>query len=113
MTPRRGEQFQYNQLLDHFGAGKRSRQESVDYLVSLGFSENQAKNAVHVYRKGGPMEATFRLDADERDRLLDQFNARRKSPKECVEYLMGQGCTYRQATSAVYKYRQDRGLIGR
>ena len=108
---RRGEQAEYNRLLDAFGGRSRTFQECIDYLVGLGFSENQAKNAVHVHRKGGATEATFRLSRDERNRLLDRFAASRKTPKECVDYLRSQGCTYRQATSAVYQYRKERRLI--
>lgn len=107
----RGDQAEYNRLLDSFGGSTKTYQECVDSLVGLGFSEAQAKNAVHVYRKGGATQARFRLDRDQRDRLLDQFGARRKTPKECVDFLMSQGCTYRQATSAVYQYRKDRSLI--
>ena len=113
MRASRGQQADYNRLLDGFSAKTKAFQECVGYLTGLGFSENQAKNAVHVYRKGGLTQSTFRLTADERNRLLDQFNATRKAPKECVHYLMTQGCTYRQATSAVYKYRQEMGLIDR
>ncbi len=110
MEPR-GDQAEYNRLLDNFGGRAKTYQECVDYLVSLGFSHNQGNNAVHVYRKGGRTQATFRLSRDERDRLLDQFGAKRKAPRECVDYLMNQGCTYRQATSAVYLYRKEKGLI--
>jgi len=107
----RGDQVEYNRSLDSFGGRAKTYQECVDYLVSLGFSHNQGNNAVHVYRKGGPTQATFRLSRDERNRLLDEFGAKRNSPKECVDYLMVHGCTYRQATSAVYQYRKERGLI--
>ena len=111
MTGRRGEQAEYNQLLDAFGSTGKTYKECVEYLISLGFTDNQAKNAVHVCRRGGATHATFRLPGDQRDRLLDDFGARRKAPKECVDYLMKQGCTYRQATSAVYQFRKEKGLI--
>ena len=110
---RRGDQDEYNKLLDAFNAKTKTKSESVEYLMQLGFSHEQAENAVHVYWKGGETKATFILLRDERDKLLDDFNATRKTPKECVDYLMSHGCTYRQATSAVYKYRQERGLIGK
>jgi len=108
---KRGRQSEYNKLLDTFDAVYRSFAECVDYLISLGFSENQANNAVHVYRKGGPFVAKFRLSQDQRNELLDNFNATSKTPKDCVNYLRSKGCTYRQANSAVYKYRQEKGLI--
>ncbi len=109
--PKQGNQAEYNRLLDSVGGHAKSYQECVDHLVGLGYSETQAKNAAHVYRKGGATLASFRLSRDNRDRLLDRFGARRKTPKECVSYLMKQGCTYRHATSAVYQFRKEKGLI--
>ena len=109
----RGNQDEYNRLLDAFNAKNKTKRESVAYLISLGFSREQADNAIHVYWKGGGTVATFVLTSEHRNQLLDDFNARQKTPKECVDYLMGHGCTYRQATSAVYKYRQEKGLIGK
>ena len=110
---RRGKQSEYNKLLDAFNAGSKLKKESVEYLIAQGFSLEQAENAVHVYWKGGETEASFTLLKEQRDQLLGDFNATQKMPKECVDYLMSKGCTYRQATSAIYKYRQERGLIGR
>ncbi len=104
-------QSEYNKLLDKFNGRNKGFAECVDYLIGQGFSRNQSNNAVHVYRKGGAIEAKFRLSSQRRDDLLDNFNATRKTPKECVAYLMSEGCTYRQANSAVYKYRQERHLI--
>lgn len=105
MANKRGDQDEYNRRLDSYGAANRSFHDSVEYLISLGFTRNQANNAVHVYKKGGPTRAVFRLSSDQRNLMLDSFGANRKSPKECVDFLIAQGCTYRQATSAVYKYR--------
>ena len=110
---RRGNQEEYNRLLDAFNAKNKAKWKSVAHLTSLGFSREQAENAVHVYWKGGETEASFILSKEKRNKLLNDFNARQKIPKECVDYLMSQGCTYRQATSAVYKYRQERHLIAR
>ena len=110
---KRGNQDEYNKLLNAFKAKTKTKIDSAEYLMKLGFSQEQAENAVHVYWKGGGTKATFVLLRDERDELLDNFGATRKTPKECVDYLMSRGCTYRQATSAVYKYRQERGLIGK
>jgi hypothetical protein len=109
----RGDQDEYNRLLDAFNAKAKTKRESVEYLMELGFSREQADNAIHVYWKGGGTTATFILTGEHRNQLLDDFNAQQKTPKECVDYLMSQGCTYRQATSAVYKYRQEKGLIGK
>ena len=105
-------QSEYNKLLDKFNGRNRSFTECVDCLIGHGFSRNQANNAVHVYRKGGATEAKFRLSGERRNELLDYFNAVRKTHKACVDYLRTIGCTYRQANSAVYKYRQERHLIG-
>ena len=109
---KRGKQFEYNRLLDEFRCREKGFTECTDFLISRGFSQDQAKNAVHVYRKGGITWARFRLSSQQRDELLNDFGAVAKTPKECVDFLMQQGCTYRQANSAVYKYRQERGLIG-
>ena len=108
----RGRQSHYNRLLDTFDAEHKSFAKCVSYLISLGFSPSQANNAVHVYRKGDATQARFRLSRDQRNELLNGFDAVSKTPKECVDYLRNLGCTYRQATSAVYKYRQEKGLIG-
>ena len=108
---KRGDQDEYNKLLDAFNAKTKSKSESVLYLMTLDFSYGQANNAIHVYFKGGETRAAFILSRDERDKLLDDFDARRKTANECVNYLMSLGCTYHQAQSAVYKYRQERGLI--
>ena len=106
-------QFEYNRLLDAFNARTKRKKESIEYLIAQGYTNEQAENAVHVYWKGGKTEATFRLSKDLRDQMLDDFYAIQKKPKECVNHLMSQGCSYRQATSAVYQYRVERGLIGR
>jgi len=107
----RGRQSKYNRLLDTFDAEHKGFAKCVSYLVSLGFSPSQANNAVHVYRKGDATQARFRLSRDQRNELLNSFDAVNKTPKECVDYLRSLGCTYRQANSAVYKYRQEKGLI--
>jgi len=111
---KRGSQAEYNKLLDTFNAKSKTKKESVGYLITQGFTREQAENAVHVYWKGGETKATFLLSSEHRNQLLDDFYATKKTPKECVDYLMrSHGCTYRQATTAVYKYRQEKGLIGK
>jgi len=84
MLKRRGSQEEYNRLLDAFDAKNKAKWESVDYLMSLDFSREQADNAVHVYWKGGSTTANFILTSEHRNKLLDDFNARQKTPKECV-----------------------------
>ena len=48
---RRGTQEEYNQILDKFNGQSKSNMECIRYLESQGFSQGQAKNAVHKYRK--------------------------------------------------------------
>ena len=108
---KRDNQNEYNELLDTFNSKTKSKTKSELHLMRLGFSYQQAKNAVHVYWKGGETKATFILSRDQRDQWLDDFNAMRKTSNECVNYMMGRGCTYNQANSTVHKYRQERGLI--
>ena len=110
---KRGDQSEYDRMLDAFNGRNMAFHECVNHLVSQGFSVSQANNAVHVYRKGGATKATSRLSRDHRDELLDDFGANGKTNKRSVDYLRNLGYTYRQATSAVYQYRKDRGLIGK
>ena len=110
---KRGEQSEYNRFLDAFNGRSKTAKECVDYLINQGFSPNQAKNAVHVYRKGGATQASSRLSRERRNQLLDDFNAIRKTNKECVDYLRSLCFTYRQATTAAHRYRQEKGLIGK
>ena len=110
---RRGKQSEYNKILDAFNGGSKTFQECVNHLINQGFSFGQANNAVHVYRKGGATQSSFRLSRERRNQLLDDFDGTNKTYKECVDYLRSLSCTYRQATSAVYKYRQEKGLIGK
>jgi hypothetical protein len=48
----RGSRDQYHRLLDDIGADRESARECIEYLENLGFTFNQAKNAVYEYRKG-------------------------------------------------------------
>ncbi|MBA7499981.1 hypothetical protein ES704_02733 [subsurface metagenome] len=110
---RRGNQSEYNRILDAFNGKNKTAKECIGYLISQGFSYHQAKNAVHVYRKGGKTNADFILPGERRTQLLDEFNATKKAHKECVNYLRSIGCTYHQANTACYIYRQEKGLIGK
>jgi uncharacterized protein YjbK len=105
-------QDEYNKLLDTFNAKNKRKRDNMNFLISQGFSYEQAKNAVHVYFKGSPTSASFTLSSEHRNQLLDDFDAKYKLPKDCVNHLMECECTYRQATSAVYQYRVEKGLIG-
>ena len=110
---KRGDQSEYNRILDAFNGRNKAFHECVNHLVSQGFSFSQANNAVHVYRKGGATKASSRLSREHRNQLLDAFDAIRKTNKECVDYLRSLGFTYRQATTAAHRYRQEKNLIGK
>jgi hypothetical protein len=110
---KRGYQEEYNKLLDTFDGKNKSFQENVYHLIGLGYLYSQAKNAVHVYIKGGATHASTVLTREIRDELLSDFGASSKSHKECVDYLMSRGYTYRQANTASYQYRKERGLISK
>lgn len=43
-------QWEYDQILDEFGATRRTYMECVEHLEGLGFTYGQAKTAVHKYR---------------------------------------------------------------
>lgn len=109
---RRGDQEEYKRLLDQFGAHNKHYQESVDHLVSQGYTFDQAKTAVYVYLKGGPVKASRRLQPGEADEILDNMDGTRKPPHQLIDELMTvYGLSFRQAQSAVYKYRKLRGLV--
>ncbi len=80
-----------------------------------GASYQQAKNGAYVYlhHYGGGGTTHSRTLQEEYDRILDEFGAIERSYGECTRYLESLGFTYGQAKTAVHKYRQRRGLIGR
>lgn len=111
MPVKRGNQEEYNRLLDAFDGRNKSFQENVYHLIDLGYLYSQAKNVVHVYFKGGSIHSSTPLTREIRDELLNNFGASKKSHKECVDYLRSYGYTYHQTNTAVYQYRKERGLI--
>jgi len=110
---KRGDQEEYNKILDAFDGRNKSFQECVYHLIGLEYLYSQAKNAVHVYFQGGDTHATSILTREIRDELLDEFHAVTKTHKQCVDYLKNHGYTYRQANTASYQYRKKRGLIAK
>jgi hypothetical protein len=47
----------YERLLNEFGAKGRSNPECIQYLVSVGLTDGQARNAIYRYRvRHGPAE---------------------------------------------------------
>jgi len=75
MSIRRGNQDEYNRLLNSFNGRTKTFQECVYQLIELDYSYSQAKNAVHVYFKGGATHASSPLTREIRDELLIDFNA--------------------------------------
>lgn len=56
--------------------------------------------------------AERRLHQEDYDRLLDEFGAATRPGRDAAAFLIAQGYTAGQARSAVYRFRQRRGLIG-
>jgi hypothetical protein len=50
-TRRNGNQDDYTEILDKFGAPQKRPQECIRYLESLGFRYGQSKTAVYNYRR--------------------------------------------------------------
>ena len=108
----RGNQGEYKDLLDQFGSNNKDYQESVNHLVSQGYTFDQAKTAVYVYFKGGPVRASRRLQPGQADEILDNIGGRWNPPHQLIDELMrDHSLSFRQAQSAVYKYRKVRGLV--
>jgi hypothetical protein len=113
MRTRQGE---YNAILDKEKARARglSQGECEHILINNGYSYEQAKNGAYVYlHHGKSLVSKRRGSAREYARILDAFVASQREPKECIAHLESKGFSYRQAQTAVYKYRCERGLIGR
>jgi hypothetical protein len=107
----RGSQAEYNAILDAAKARVRglSQAECEGILVNRGYTKEQAKNGVYVYlHHGKNLVRKRRGSAEEYREILDAFGAALKEPKECIVHLEGMGFTYRQAQTAVYKYRPRR-----
>ena len=47
------------------------------------------------------------------EQILNDFDARSKTPKDCIAHLESFSFGYRQSRTAVYKYRVKHGLIGK
>jgi hypothetical protein len=110
---KRGNQREYNIILNAFDGKNKGFQECVYHLIGLGYLYSQAKNAVYVYFQGGDTYATSILTREIRDELLDKFYATSKTHKQCVDYIMNHGYTYHQSNTASYQYRKERGLIAK
>jgi len=117
-TPLRSLQYftqkEYNRILDEYNAtAKQFTQSQCESILSnRGASYEQAKNGAYKYlHNRNNIESSKKGSREEYDKLLDEFNASRKQPKECIRYLKSIGFSYGQANSAVYGYRKREGLI--
>lgn len=112
----RGSQTEYNVILDAAKARALgiSQAECERILMDRGYTDEQAKNGAYVYlHRGKNIVSKRRGSAVEYAEILDAFDAEGKEPKQCIAHLERMGFTYRQAQTAVYSYRRDRGLVRR
>lgn len=110
----RNYQAEYNVVLDGTQARTRglSQRDCEHILMDRGYSYEQAKNGAYVYlHHGANLVSKRRGTTQEYAKILDAFGAEEKEPKECIAHLESMGFGYRQAQTAVYNYRKDRGLI--
>ncbi len=109
-------QQDYDQLLDAQNARARAltQGECERILMDAGATYEQAKNGDFVYLHHGDTVSGVRTGSkEEYERLLNEFGALSKTPKACINYLESLGFGYRQAQTAVHKYRQRHDLIGK
>ena len=107
-------QDEYTRILDQHNARAKglSQTKCERILIDAGAFYEQAKNGAYVYlHHGDHLKANYRATQDEYDRILDDFDARRRIPKACIRHLERMGYSYGQSKTAVYKYRISRNLI--
>ncbi len=112
----RNSQAEYNTILDGVKARAHalSQAECERILMDHAYSYGQAKNGAYVYLHHGESLVSRRWgSAKEYAKILDTFGAPKRKPKECISHLELMGFTYRQAQTAVYKYRCNRRLVRR
>ena len=108
-------QNEYTRILDKYNAYAKglSHSECERILIDAGASHEQAKNGAYVYlHHGNHLIAKCRTTQDEYNKILDNFDAPNKTPKECIRHLEGMDFSYGQAKSAIYNYRVVKKLIG-
>lgn len=116
MNIERFSQKEYSRLLDSKNARKRglSQTECERILMEAGASREQAKNGAYVYiHHGAHIFSSRRGSREEYERILNDFGAKTKTPKDCIRHLEKIGFGYRQGQTAVYNYRKRYGLIGK
>ena len=109
-------QDECTRILDQHNARARglSQSECERVLIDYGKFYEQAKNGAYVYlHHGNHLIAKRRTTQDEYNKILDNFDAPNKTPKECIRHLEGMDYGYSQANSAVYRYRVSKKLIGK
>jgi len=107
-------QDEYSRILDQHNARAKglSQTKCERILIDAGASYEQAKNGAYVYlHHGDHLKAHCRATQAEYDQILDDFDARSRTPKECISHLERMGYSYGQSKTAVYKYRVSRNLI--
>ena len=107
-------QYEYTRILDQHNARAKglSHSECEKILIDAGAPHEQAKNGAYVFlHHGNHLIAKRRGKQDEYNKILDNFDAPNKTPKECIRHLEGMGFNYGQANSAVYNYRVSKKLI--
>lgn len=107
-------QVEYNRILDGVKARARrlSQGKCERVLMDHGYSYGQAKNGAYVYlHHGKNLVSKRRGSAKEYAKILDAFGASEREPKDCIAHLEQMDFSYRQAQTAVYKYRRERGLV--
>ena len=112
----RNTQQEYTELLDSVNARGLSltQAECEQILMEDGYTFEQAKNGAYVYLyHGDNLTSKKRGSKEEYGRILDEFRAHEKQPKDCIAHLEGMGFSYRQAQTAVYNFRKERSLIRR
>ena len=107
---------EYIRILDEHNAGTKglTRSQCLIILMEHGATYQQANNDAYIYLfHRNHIEVSRKGSKEEYDKLLDDFDAGRKQPKECIKYLESIDFSYGQAKSAVNRYREERGLIRR
>jgi hypothetical protein len=115
MKSNRFSQEEYNLLLNTRNSRLLgfSQSECEQILIGAGATREQAKNGAYVYlHHGANITSSRRGSRRLHDRILNDFNAKTKTPKDCIRHLEKMEFGYRQAQTGVYNYRKRNGLIG-
>jgi hypothetical protein len=106
-------QKEYYPILQKHGGRMLGQTECERILVTHGATPTQARNAAYNFlHHGEHLEAHTRGSQSKYDKLLDKFDATKKTNMECIRYLESLGFSVGQAKNAAYKYRVERDLVG-